>query len=257
MPPLFDTQRFRAALTTRSIGHGFHYREQVGSTMDEAATLAREDAPDGTLVFAEEQTSGRGRRGRAFHSPPGENIYFTLVLHLPAADLAKASVAVPLAACDACRAAGADAAIKWPNDIWVGERKVCGMLLDSSLSAGDVTLLAGIGINVNGDPRQNPELADIATSLRLATGAHVDRETLLANLCNNLEANLDTPWVDLLPRYRERSLVLGRTVTVTETNAAPYEATAVDLSSEASLVVELPGGERHTVNAADVSVRPA
>lgn len=259
MPPEthFDVGRFNALLRTRVLGRELDYRVQTGSTMDDARAAALQGAPHGTLIMAEEQTAGRGRRGRSFESPPGENLYFTLVLRLQLDGLRKAPIAVPLAVCTACRAAGTgDAVVKWPNDIWAGDLKVCGMLLDSELDGDQAIVLAGIGINVNGDPASIPGLAGIATSLRLVAGRTIDREGLLAAICNDLEAALAAPPAALGRDYRRVSMILGRPVTVLE-HADSYQAIAVDLAADGSLVVELPGGERRTVAAGEVSIRPA
>ncbi len=257
MDAAFDRDRFSTLLQTRDIGRELVYRQSTGSTMDDARVLAEQGAAHGTAVFAEEQLAGRGRRGRSFESPAGENIYVTFILRLAMEDLRKATIAVPVAVCQPCRETGADARIKWPNDIWVGERKTCGMLIDSEVTSASALLFPGIGINVNGDPTQIPELAAIATSLRRETGAHVDREQLLASLCNHLEAALDMEPAELASIYRELNLIAGRTITVDESGRPPFEAKAVDLADDGSLVIELPGGERRTVTAADVSIRPS
>src|SRR5207244_793702 len=114
----FDPAAFQAALNTRTIGRFLLYRPSIDTTMRLARREADEGAPDGTLVLAEEQTAGRGRRGRGFFSPPGENLYFTLLLRRPAPVHGALPVAVPVAVCEAVRAEGLDARIKWPNDIW-------------------------------------------------------------------------------------------------------------------------------------------
>lgn len=239
------------------LGRKLDYRVQTGSTMDDARELAASGAAHGTLVLAEEQISGRGRRGRPFHSPAGENLYFTFVLRVALEALRRAPIAVPLAVCQACRDAGVDALLKWPNDVWIGDRKVCGMLIDSEIAPAGALLFPGIGLNVNGDPRQIPGLADIATSLRIEAGATIDRETLLADICNHLERYLHSATDDLVAAYRKVSMILGRPVTVTEAGSATYEAVAVELTGDGSLVVEIGDGERRTVTAGEVSIRPA
>ena len=234
------------------------YRLSTDSTMNDARALAASGASHGAMVLAEEQTAGRGRKGRAFHSPAGENIYVTFVLRLDVAGLRAAPLAIPLAVARAIRATGVNARIKWPNDIWVqGDRKVSGMLIDSEVDGGSTIVFPGIGINVNGDPTQIPELADIATSLRLQLGSPVDRESLLAGLCNEMEALLARPVKELAPVYRDLSLVLGRKVTIAEGGNPPYDALAADIAEDGSLVVELADGRRLAVTAAEVSVRPA
>ena len=253
--PAFDAARLAAALHTASLGRDFRYVRQAPSTMDLARTAAAEDAPHGALILAEEQTAGRGRRGRGFFSPPGGSLYFTLILRPSREQYARLPLAVPLAVCRACAHEGVDARIKWPNDIWVGERKLCGMLIDGETGPAGLTAYAGIGINVNADPTADPALRETATSFSRELGHEVGREALLARICNELENAITAPEADLIDAYRAVSLVLGRRITVEEADGA-YEARAVEIAPDGALVVERKGGERLTVLAADVSVRP-
>jgi BirA family biotin operon repressor/biotin-[acetyl-CoA-carboxylase] ligase len=254
--PSLDLAAFDAALLTRDIGHNVVYRDVVDSTMVVARQQAAFGAPHGTLVIAEMQTAGRGRRGRSFHSPPGENLYFTLVLRLDAAAHRALPVGVPLAVCRAVRATGVDARIKWPNDIWVGERKLAGMLIDAESTPAGPVAYPGVGINVNGDPTLEPSLEHIATSVRRELGRPVSREALLARCCNALEDALARPAADRLAAYRELSMILGRQVTVHPANADPYPAEACAIAEDGSLLVRHADGRTETVTAADVSVRP-
>jgi BirA family biotin operon repressor/biotin-[acetyl-CoA-carboxylase] ligase len=257
LPP-FDLARFQSLLTTTLVGRSLVYRPVVGSTMDLARREAAEGAVHGTAVFAEEQTAGRGRRGRSFFSPAGANIYVTFVLRCSLELHRTLPVRVPVAVAEAIAGVIPDAAIKWPNDVWVGQRKVCGMLIDGELEETGPIAFPGIGINVNFDPSTaQHDLKGIATSLAAVLGRPVDREALFARLCNELERALDAPGRDILARYRERSLVLGRRVHISPVGGAPFEALAVDLDDAGALVVERDSGVRETVTAADVSVRPA
>ena len=253
--PALDADSFAAALRTVSLGHDFHYVRETSSTMDLARDAAAAGAPHGSLILAEQQTAGRGRRGRGFFSPPGGSLYFTLILRPSREQYARLPLAVPLAVCRACAHEGVDARIKWPNDIWVNERKLCGMLIDGETGPGGLTAYAGIGINVNADPTADPALRDGATSLSLELGREVPREELLARICTELEAAIAAPEADLVDAYRAVSLVLGRRVTVEESEGA-YEARALDIAPDGALVVERDGGEHREALAADVSVRP-
>ncbi len=256
-PPPLDLARFQSLLRTRDVGRPLVYRPVVGSTMDLARREAVEGAIHGTAVFAEEQTAGRGRRGRAFASPAGANIYITFVLRCDLETHRTLPVRVPLAVAAAIRDAVPLAAIKWPNDIWVADRKVCGMLIDAELGEAGPVAFPGIGINVNLDPAVvRPELQGIATSLAAAAGRPIDREALLARLCNELELALEAPFDALMGRYREWSMVLGREVIVSPVGGDPFVARAVDLDESGGLIVERPGAGRETVTAADVTVRP-
>lgn len=222
-------------------------------------TLARreadEGAPHGMLVFAEEQTAGRGRRGRSFLSPPAQNLYFTLVLRYPANIHMRLPVVLPVAVATALREDGLDARIKWPNDVWVAKLKLCGMLIDAELSADGCLGLAGIGINVNGDPASNPELAGIATSARHELGHPVLRERLLARVCNEIEVWAAMPTTTLLDAYRELSVVLGCEVVIQPGGGAPYNATALNIEDDGGLRIRREDGREEVVVASDVSLR--
>ncbi len=254
--PAFDPRCFQSALTTATVGRFLIYRERTETTMELARREAHEGAPHGTLVLTEEQTAGRGRKGRSFHSPPGENLYFTLVLRLPLDQHRRLPVIAPVAVCAAVAAEGVQARIKWPNDIWAGERKLCGMLIDAELTADGALAMPGIGINVNGDPTRNPELAAIATSVARELGHPVAREELLAHVCNELEAAIDSPPGELMLRYRVMSMILGRRVTVLPAVGEPFEANASEVAGDGSLVVVRDNGLSEQLNAAEVSLRP-
>jgi BirA family biotin operon repressor/biotin-[acetyl-CoA-carboxylase] ligase len=169
-----------------------------GSTSDEAMRLAKDGAPHGTVITADAQTAGRGRAGRRWHSPPGRDLYFSAILR-PA--LAPAAVpAITLAAgvgtCDAVRAAGVDgAAIKWPNDIVVGEpaRKLAGILTEMTTRGASLdAVILGIGVDVGSTAADRPdELAAIATSIREQAGDAPAVEAFATSLCAALE-----PWLE-------------------------------------------------------------
>ncbi len=253
----FDPTLYQAALKTASLGRFLTYRNVTETTMTLARREADEGAPHGTIVIAEEQTAGRGRKGRAFFSPPGENLYFTLILRCPPAVHRRLPVIVPVAVCQAIREELVDARIKWPNDIWVGKRKLAGMLIDAETGPEGPIAYPGIGINVNADPTVNPELRDIATCLRTEVGRRVQRETLLASICNRLEPLLVPNEDPLMQEYRALSLVLDQEVLVSTAGGETYPATAISISDDGSLVVQRTNGELEAVLAAEVTLRPA
>jgi len=254
--PPFSFAAFQQELTSVSIGRTMLYRAVTETTMTLARREADEGAPHGTLVLAEEQTLGRGRRGRSFDSPAAQNLYFTLVLRYPVEVHRQLPVALPVAVATALVEEGVDARIKWPNDVWAGDLKLCGMLIDAELSAAGCVALAGIGINVNGDPALNPELVGIATSARRELGHAVLRERLLARVCNEIEASTALEALDLATAYRRLSMVLGREVTVHPASGGPYPAHALAIEDDGALRIRRADGHEETVVAADVSVRP-
>jgi len=255
-PSAFDPAVFQAGLTTSRVGRYLVHRDVVDSTMVLARREALEGAPHGTAVLAEEQTAGRGRRGRTFYSPARQNIYVTFVLRCMSEVHRRLPLIVPLAACLAIQAEEPRARIKWPNDIWIGERKVSGMLIDAEISPAGALALPGIGINVNGDPTVLPELREIATSLARELGHPIPREPLLARLCNELERLCATPSADVVDAYRENSSTLGRQVLVSPVGGESFEGAAYAIEQDGSLAVRLASGATEVVTAADVTVRP-
>lgn len=169
--------------------------ETCGSTNDEAARLARAGARHGTVVTARAQSSGRGRAGRTWASPPGGNLYVSMILRpaLPLRDVPAMTLALGVAVCEVARSFGADATLKWPNDVLIGGRKVAGILLESQSRAERLdVVIAGIGINLATLP--DIEEAPFATSLSRALGdaaPPIDRELFLARLLQATEH-----WVD-------------------------------------------------------------
>ena len=165
------------------------------STNERARVLASRGAPHGTVVTADEQTAGRGRQGREWVAAPGSALLFSLVLRSP-------GEALPLAAAVAvCEALPVEAAIKWPNDIWVGGRKVAGILVEARPQEGWAVL--GVGVNV----RDAPPLEHV-TSLN----STIDAEELLERLLLALDAWLSRPLPDVLAAWRSRDALLGETV---------------------------------------------
>jgi BirA family biotin operon repressor/biotin-[acetyl-CoA-carboxylase] ligase len=198
------------------------WRQEVDSTQRLARDLARGGAEEGATVIAESQTAGRGRLGRQWHSPPGVNLYCSVVLRprLAPAAVPPLALVVGLAVADAVAAvSGMQAALKWPNDVLLGGRKIAGILteLDAELERVHAVIV-GIGVNVNGDGFP-PELADKATSLRLATGRPVDRAAFTAGLLAALEGRyrrfLAAGFAAMRSEWEACSALTGKEVRVT------------------------------------------
>jgi BirA family biotin operon repressor/biotin-[acetyl-CoA-carboxylase] ligase len=255
MTPL-DIDEIQASLRTRRIGRSIIHEMTCDSTMNIARSEARDGASHGTIVIAEEQTSGRGRFGRSWTSPPGENLYLTLILRPPIARLRSLSMIAPLAVCLAVEdVVPVTAEIKWPNDVLIGGRKLSGVLVESELSGSDVRFaLVGIGVNVNLDVDAADEIRDIATSLRRESGRQVSREATLVRLLGHIEDLYESPAPEVVEAWRSRLETLGRQVTVTAGDQS-YSGLAEDVNERGSLVLRLPDGSSMTFEAAEVSLR--
>jgi BirA family biotin operon repressor/biotin-[acetyl-CoA-carboxylase] ligase len=250
-----DLPAVERLLRTKEIGRRITYLATTTSTMDVAREEAVAGAPHGAVVFAEEQTAGRGRFGRRWVSPAGKNLYLTLILRPDAGRLRRLSMVVPLALCRAIESVTPlRSVIKWPNDVLVGGRKLAGVLIEGESSGGELLYaLAGIGLNVN-DPIDDPEIAGIATSLSRETGEETPREPVLAALLNELESAYKASPGDLHSEWRSRIATLGQSVRLTFRDEV-FEGTAEDVDDEGSLILRLADGTKKTFEAGEVSLR--
>jgi BirA family transcriptional regulator, biotin operon repressor / biotin---[acetyl-CoA-carboxylase] ligase len=237
---------------SRLIGAAVHALDTVDSTQRELARLAAEGAPEGTVVMARHQTAGRGRRGRHWWDAPGESLLVSVLLRpaLPTAQVPQLSLVAGVAVADALEAAaGIAARIRWPNDVLVGGRKICGILADavSTLDGRVDHVLLGIGINI--DQTEFPEdLRARATSLRLATGATPNRGRLFAGLLGALDFRygewLAGGFAPLRVEWRRRASMLGDKVRTPD----GAEGIAVDVAEDGALLVDAgTGGLRRIV----------
>jgi BirA family biotin operon repressor/biotin-[acetyl-CoA-carboxylase] ligase len=213
-----------------------HLRE-TDSTNDRARELAAAGAPHGTLVTAASQSAGRGRQGRTWSAPPGHALLMSLVLR-------QTHPLLPLAAAVAVAdAVGVDAAIKWPNDVLVGGRKVSGILAEGRPQEGWAVLGVGVNVAVRIEDLP-PELHATAATLGRQPA---DVEPFLADLLAALERALTLPAAELLDAWRARDALLGRPIAW-----AHGSGTAGGIDGEGRLVVELPDGGRTTLDAGEV-----
>ncbi|MES1205299.1 MAG: biotin--[acetyl-CoA-carboxylase] ligase [Pseudomonadota bacterium] len=187
-----------ARLDTSWLGRRRHLHVPAcTSTNDIAAAEARAGAAEGLLVTADEQTAGRGRLGRTWHSPPGTNLMLSLLLRpkRPAAEIPTLTLLAGGALSAAIRALGFETRVKWPNDLLLRaggrEKKVAGILTEASSEGGRIGhVVVGIGLNVNTEGFPD-ELSSKATSLRIARGAALSRVEVLARMLGALEAAFD------------------------------------------------------------------
>jgi BirA family biotin operon repressor/biotin-[acetyl-CoA-carboxylase] ligase len=175
-------------LTTSFIGRQMHYYAQVATTMETARDLVKKGAGEGTVVIAGTQTAGRGRIGRTWLSPEG-SLAMSVILKPPLKNLPHLVMIASLAAIVAIKhIAGVEARIKWPNDVLINGKKVCGILIENEVTEDRVNYAdIGIGINVNFNPQDFPDIAGIATSLSHEAGREISLIETAAKLLNELE----------------------------------------------------------------------
>ncbi|MDF2630353.1 MAG: transcriptional repressor, BirA-like [Symbiobacteriaceae bacterium] len=253
-------------LATRSFGRQIEYRESVGSTNDLAKQLARAGAPEGLLVIADEQTAGKGRLGRAWTTPRGSALAMSLVLRpaLPPVQAPRVTLVAAVAVAEAVRAVtGLPVGIKWPNDLQVAGRKVCGILTEMEAEIDRVAfVVCGMGLNVNLPRESLPEaFRSSATSLMAELGASVGRAPLVQAMLARFEEAYDEllsgRFAAVLERWRALSITLGQPVRVLSvTGEAAVEGLAVDVDEEGALLVrESASGVLRRVFAGEVTLR--
>ncbi|ABL78885.1 biotin--[acetyl-CoA-carboxylase] ligase [Thermofilum pendens] len=240
----------------RTLRYTAYYVKTCGSTQDVADALASQGAEEGTVVVAESMTSGRGRLGRRWFAGPG-GLWFTVILRpQQMKHLQLLSLAAGLSVAKSVRGLyGIDARLKWPNDVVVGERKLCGILVEGKAEADALKyLLLGVGVNVNNEVPEG--LEGVATSIKEILGHPVPRLPLLKAIL----AGLDGYYAALkrgepgrvVEEWKTLSSTLGRRVRVSIVGGGVVEGVAVDVTSRGELVVQKDTGGRVTVDAGDV-----
>lgn len=241
----------------RWLGHQRIDLADCGSTNDEAGRLARAGARHGTVVIAETQRAGRGRDGRPWASPPGLGVYLSAVLRppLPLVDVPPMTLAIGIGLCDAIRATGAPACLKWPNDALVGTRKLAGVLVEAQSQGPRLeAVIIGIGVNIAG--ALPAEVAGLAITLEEAARAPIDREAFIATLLANVER-----WVDryiamgleeIIPAWQDRMArgLAARAIV----DGAPLVGEVAGLDDDGALLLRDERGTIHRVRSGDVEV---
>ncbi|NJE00214.1 biotin--[acetyl-CoA-carboxylase] ligase [Thermococcus sp. LS1] len=237
---------------SKLIGRKIVHLPEVDSTNEYAKLIALNE-PEGTVVVADRQTAGKGRKGRTWASPEG-GLWMSVILkpeaepkHLP-----KLVFIGALAVVDTLWKFGIEAGIKWPNDVWINGRKICGVLTEGRI--GEFVIL-GIGLNVNNEIPE--ELKGMATSMKAVLGRRAELDEVLRVLIERLDGwytvFLEGRYGEIISAVRERSLVLGREVKVIE-EGIELVGKAVDIDDDGALILETSGG-RVRVLYGDVSLR--
>lgn len=256
--PELLSPRLRGTIFDLGIYHSF----RIGSTNSAAMQAAEAGAPEGTVFVAEEQTSGRGRGGHSWHSEPSAGIYCSAILRptLAPADVLVISLAAGLAVSAAIReVTGLVPDLRWPNDVMLADKKVCGILTELNAEVTRVRyVVVGVGMNVN-QARFDAELEPLATSLAIDTGHNWSRGDLTVSLLKSLDreyraltANPDAARADILRRFQENSsYASGMSVWVEENGG--YEGVTAGLDNRGFLLVETDRGIRTVLSG---GVRP-
>lgn len=233
-------------LSTRELGRTLHHYDTVDSTNAKAFELGQEGGFHGEVVVAEAQTRGKGRRGREWVSPPGRNLAMSVLLRpdVPPARAPEVTLVAAVALAETLADSGVEAAIKWPNDVVVGGKKVAGILTELSADAERTHFIVlGVGVNLNAEASDfPPEVAALATSVAAARGSPVHRALFAAALLLRLEHWLDVwneeGFAPVRARWKALSATLGREVVV-RSEHRELQGMAEDIDEAGALLVRV------------------
>lgn len=243
------------------IGKEILHFDSIDSTNDYAKKIAYEVA-EGTIVISEEQHSGRGRMGRGWSSPKGDGIWMSIILKpmIPPTEAAKLTQVAAAAVCKAIRqTTELSALIKWPNDIVVGNKKVCGILTEMAGELNEVNyIIVGIGINVNTDSFPK-ELSEKATSLFIQKGERIDRNCLAASIIKEFTILYksyihEKSFSKTLDVCRAFSALIGKEVYLVK-GEERERVTPIDITDDGLLMVRKSNGEVTTIISGEISIR--
>jgi BirA family biotin operon repressor/biotin-[acetyl-CoA-carboxylase] ligase len=260
-PDLLYPEEIRSGLHTTIMGCRILSYQRVRSTNAVALQIAQQAAPEGTLVIAEEQTAGRGRQGRIWHSPPGVGLWASLVLrpHMSPNRIFQLAICGALAVAETVsETTHLPVRVKWPNDVLVEGKKLSGVLTETQAELDSVRFVVlGLGINVNQRSEDFPEhLRSRATSIRVELGRSISRIDLLRSILLKFEEMYglfqEHGLGPFLNRWRQLSWTLGRRVAV-HVGESIFSGLAVDIDETGALLLEEASGKRRRLMAGDVS----
>jgi len=255
-----DKGRILADLRSSMFSRNLILREKMDSTNLFAKDLARHGAPEGTLVLAEEQTAGRGRQERRWLSPAYVNLLFSILVRpsLPMDRAFVLTMILAIAVIDSVKALyGLDTLIKWPNDLYIGNRKLGGILTEFSAGEGGIDyVVLGLGLNVNWNPGEEGGLLHPATSIRAESGAPVSRNELLVAILKRFEYDYGrlspAEMGELYRRWNDLSMIMGREVDI-HSREEHIRGTVRRIDPTGALIIQDAGGEERKILSGDVS----
>jgi len=252
----------RNMLSTFCIGQKIYYYNKTDSTNSVASKLAAKGEGEGAVVIAEEQTSGRGRLDRKWVSPANKNILISIIFR-PQIQPSKAFTITMITSLSVVKAikkiTGINALIKWPNDIYIDNKKVGGILTELNAELDRVNfIIVGIGLNVNFNPSIIPEISDIATSISRVLGRDVPRAELLKSILEEMERDyslLKEGKVDKIRKeWNHNSLIIGKAVKIISFDIIE-EGIAESVDADGCLILKTCDGKRKKILSGDVSLR--
>jgi len=262
---LLSPEEIAGGLNTRFMGRpSVVVFKETDSTNMQAKILAIQGAAEGTLVAAEAQTQGRGRRGRTWFSPAGQSIYVSMILRpsIPPAQAPQITLMTAVAVARTLQKDGLKARIKWPNDVLIEGKKIAGILTEITTEMDQVDwVVVGLGLNVNTPADQMPpEIREIATSVRIQKGRPVSRVELLCALLENFEACYEQLKAEgfgpIMKQWRQMTDIIGQRIYV-DVMDTRHIGTVAAVDNDGVLILEDDQGQTHRIFSGDVTlVRP-
>lgn len=269
-PDRLSPHELVARLRTSWMGKDIVYHEQLDSTQTLAHQLARDGAPEGTVVLTEQQTQGRGRMGRSWHSPKSTGIWVSFILRpeVPPQVLPQLTLVSSVCLVEAIQQTALEhnyplpqekVRIKWPNDIYIGGKKAAGILTEVSAELDRINYaVVGIGLNVNHTEQDFPkEIQQRATSLRIQSQTSWNRVQLLLSLLERFESLyqlfIQEGFAPIKPRWEQAALSPGTTVTV-HVQGQLQEGRYLGINEDGSMIWQPVGGEIQTLYSGDVNL---
>lgn len=262
VPERITADEIRLGLESEFMGRHIHYEESVDSTQKIAHRLANDDAPEGTVIIAEEQLTGRGRMNRKWHSPKYTGIWMSVILrpNLPPPKAPQLTLITAVAVVQAIEEfIGLQPQIKWPNDILINGKKVTGILTELQADADRIiSIIIGIGINVNQQLEDYPEeLRDIATSLSIESGNKLQRADLVKKLLYKLEhlylLYLEKGFHPIKLLWESYAISIGKNITA-RTITGSIHGKALGITDDGVLMIEDETGKINYVYSADIEL---
>jgi BirA family biotin operon repressor/biotin-[acetyl-CoA-carboxylase] ligase len=250
-------------LKSQLIGREILTYERVTSTMDIAREMVERGAREGIVIFSEEQTSGRGRSGHSWVCPKFKGLLATIVIKptISAERIFLITGMVAIAVAETIRdTLSLEAGIKWPNDVLINGKKVCGTIVEIIESHKQMyTFTLGIGINVNQEPYELPKLPkEPATSLYIEKKSHINRIEFARNLLESIDkwyiALRDARYEQIFKRWKELCITIGQKLTVVEGNKL-YHGKVIDISSRGGIILHLDNGDEKTFMGEHISLK--
>ena len=258
---IYSKETISKEIHTKWAGKTVHFARETDSTNDWCKRLSKEGAEHGTLAVTEFQSAGKGRLGRRWTAPEGSSVMRSILLHpeFEPQDASMLTLVMGLSVAQAVRELGVNVSIKWPNDVVVSHKKICGILTEMGLQDGKIReVVIGDGINVNLEEIPD-ELKDKATSLYLETGKKYDRSRMIGLVMEKFEANYEkfVQTCDLSLMLDEYNMLLAnkcQPVRVLD-KISPFEGVALEIDKDGALLVRMQSGEIRKVCSGEVSVR--